>query len=170
MTSTDSITIHCWLPDVQGLALGIGLYGGGFALGIFEIVRSFTLSTNLGIAASLILLGYWCTYCRIKATPWEVNVLGSGLWKKSYSCPLEEVAIEAYWVLPELAARANYHAAALTFASEEDWDTGTPYVEIQWYGEEVLNNFRVKQLAEIQVSLGLMKSRRVALEASGADY
>jgi hypothetical protein len=172
MSVHNSITINCWVPDGQSIAIGLLLAGiplGGLGAMFFETTRLFSPATQVGIVGSFLLLGYWCTYCRVRITPWEVRVLGSGVWKGRYCCPLEEAAIGTYWVLPELAAQANYYSAALSFSPEEDWDTGTPYLEIQWYGEDVFNSFRVKQFAEISSALETMKNRRIALEGRGVD-
>ncbi len=160
----NSITIHCWLPDVQSLALG--LMTGGALLGsvMAEVVRALSWRTNLEVLGGLLFLGFCLTYCRVTVTPWEVRVLGSGLWKGRYSCPLAEAAVWGYWVLPEQAAAANYYSPALNFSLEEDWDSGTPYVDVLFYDEQLFNCFRTKHFHEIRAALEVMKSRRLALE------
>lgn len=165
MATTDSITIHCWLPDVQSIALGIGAGGAVFGTVLLETVRGLSWLTNLEVLAGLLFLGFCLTYCRVTVTPWEVRVLGSGAWKGHYSCPLAEAAVWGYWVLPEQAAAASYYSPALDFSLEEDWDSGTPYVDVLFYGEQQFNCFRPKHFHEINAALETMKSRRLALEA-----
>jgi|GEM_PF-2711082 len=165
MATTDSITIHCWLPDVQSIALGIGAGGAVFGTFMLEMVRGLSWLTNLEVLGGLLFLGFCLTYCRVTVTPWEVRVLGSGIWKGRHSCPLAEAAVWGHWVLPEQAAAASYYSPALDFALEEDWDSGTPYVDVLFYGEQQFNCFRPKHFHEINAALETMKSRRLALEA-----
>ena len=136
-------------------------------LGTFwvEIIRMLPLTTILKSMGGLLLLGYWVTYCRIKVTPWEVRVLSAGIWKHSYRCPLEEATVNGYWVLPELAVREQYHWAALSFSTEEDYDSGALYVEIEFYGDSVFNGFRPKQFPQIKDAIARMQARRLALES-----
>jgi hypothetical protein len=164
MPSANSITIHCWLPDVQSIALGLGM-GAAVAGSVFAaIFDSFSLTTSLVVLGGMLFFGYCLTYCRVTITPWEVKVLGSGIWKRRYSCPLEEAAIEGRWVLPELAASACYYSAALNFLSEEDWDSGTPYIDVLFYSEQIINCFRTKHFYEIQTALETMKNYRLKLD------
>jgi len=134
-----------------------------------EVAHTLPFPTTLKIIGGLLLLGYWITYCRVRVTPWEVRVLSSGIWKRSYRCPLEAAAVGGCWVLPELAAREEYHWAALSFCAEEDYDSGTPYVEIEFYGDTVFNCFRPKQLGQIEGAIAHMRARRLVLEAAASS-
>nr|GFB74576.1 hypothetical protein [Tanacetum cinerariifolium] len=161
--------VRCAWDLVADYALGLGMGAAVMGSVFAAIFDSFSLITSLSVLGGMLFLGYCLAYCRVTITPWEVRVLGSGIWKGRYSCPLEAAAVEGYWVLPELAASAGYHSAALNFSSEEDWDSGTPYIDVLFYGEQIINCFRTKHLNEIQAALETMKNRRLRLDELAAN-
>lgn len=169
MSAKDSITVHGRLPNLNVLALGIG--GGAVLIGaiLAPLLVEAAWGTLAGVVAGGALLLFALSYCRVTVTPWEVRVLGSGIWKGRYSCPLAEAAAHGSWLLPEWAAQAAYYSPCLNFSSEEDWDTGVEYVEITFYGEQVLNLFRYQQLPEVLAALRAMAARRRELEAAPAS-
>lgn len=164
MTTSQSITVHCWLPELNGIALGIS--GAGAFIG--SLLGPLLFSTSWGLLVKVllgfVLLTFTLAYCRVTVTPYEVRVLGSGIWKSRHRCPLEEAAIYGHWLLPELAAHANYYSPCLDFSVEDDWDTGIEFVEITFYNEQVLNCFRYRQLPKILNALRTMAEHRIALE------
>lgn len=164
MPAQDRITVHCWLPNLNLIALGIGAGAALVGTLLAPLLLSASWCTLAEGLAGVVLLTWGLAYCRVTVTPWEVRALGSGLWKSRYRCPLEEAAIGHFWLLPELAARAAYYSPCLDFSSAEDWDTGVKYVEIEFYGEQVLNCFRYRQLPALLHALRTMADRRAALE------
>ncbi|RZK47474.1 MAG: hypothetical protein EOO59_17810 [Hymenobacter sp.] len=165
MTTSQSITVHCWLPELNGIALGIG---GAGAVTIGSLLEPLLFSISWDLLAEMLLgialLTFALTYCRVTVTPWEVRMLGSGIWKGHYRCSLEESAIHGQWLLPEWAAQAAFYPPCLNFTSENNWDTDIDFVEITFHGEQTLNCFRYQQLAKILVALHVMADRRCELE------
>lgn len=165
MSTRDSITVHCWRPNLNIIALGIGAGASLIGLLLAPVLLDASWAARVEVIGGIVFFTLALAYCRVTVTPWEVQVLGSGIWKGRYKCPLEEAAIGRSWVLPELATKATYYSPCLDFSSAEDWDTGVEYVEIEFYGEQVLNCFRHQELPAILHALLTMAARRVALEA-----
>ena len=179
MITKESMTVHCWLPNLNIIALGIG--AGGVLIGtlLAPLLSAAYWSLEGAVLLGTVLLGvglltFALSYCRVQVSPWEVQVLGSGLRKGRYNCLLEEVVLggqwrlDGHWGLGQPATYADYQNAALSFSLEEDWDTGTPYLRIQHRGEEVLNLFRAEHYAEIQDAFAIVRARRHLLDAQTA--
>lgn len=159
--NTPSVTVHCWWPNWNIIAAGLGAGGlvlppSGAALWDLLSIRTLPLFL-LGLRTLLVPLHY-LLYCRVTITPWELQRLSSGLRKSRYAAPLAAVMIGRWRGRPELK---QAHAAISIF-EEQDWDTGTPYLELQVYGAEIFNGFRKAHFARIEAGLAAMLAQRAA--------
>jgi len=161
-----SVTIHCWWPNWNIVAAGLLIGAAGLSVVFQFIGEAFPFAIAAKVCGGLMVLGYWCLYCRVTVTPWEVRVLGSGLWKGRYRSPLEEVIIGGQWALGEAVRVSDIANAGLFFGIESDWDTDITYVEMQFYGEDILNAFREQHYPKIQAAIEAMVAQRQALEAA----
>lgn len=132
-----------------------GLVLGPIGAALWDLFSLPTLALMLlGLVAFVV---FWL-YCRVTITPWEVRILSSGLLKSRYAAPLEDVMIGRWRGRPEL----KQADAAISIFEEEDWDTGTPYLELQVYGEDIFNGFRKAHFARIEAALAAMLAQRPA--------
>ncbi|OON70207.1 hypothetical protein B0919_05590 [Hymenobacter sp. CRA2] len=137
----------------------------GFAFAIF----AWRALTWLGVLLAASLYIIYVMYCRITVTPSGVQVIGaSWLIRPRYWAPLEAVMLDGKWVLPAGQTSRDSRDAALSFAQQWDWDTDEDYLEIQFYGEDVLHYFYLDYLPEIRSAIQQMVALRQAPEAAAA--
>lgn len=88
----------------------------------------------------------WYTYERVTVTPWQIEIICQGFWKRAYVSPLEQIFINKQWVLAP-ASPASEASATLRFDVGAPWETDTEFVYTYFQGE--------KQLQELDLQLSL---------------
>ncbi|RSK23970.1 hypothetical protein [Hymenobacter metallilatus] len=161
-----SVTVHCWWPNWNILAAGLVVGAPGIGAALFSFGREFSWETIAGAIVGIFGLVYGLAYCHITVTPWVIQVRGSGFLKPYYSIPIEEVMIHGRWATGEQALVTQQEQAGLYIGIDEDWDTGVPYLELQFYGEDIPNCFRANDYARVKEAIALMLAQRANLEGS----
>jgi len=71
--------------------------------------------------------------------------------------------------LPFSTAPQILFAQTQESTERRDWDTGTPYIEMQFYGENILNVFRQAHFAQIEAALAAILAHQTSVAVASLN-